>query len=168
MIRILKAGDHALTSTDRLYPGVVSVKVPTKCSACISFRKDGIQSIWLFGRGNFSVSSRLGKLSVIAYGGKVSIEARGRVVAFDACVTGYVAVAVEAFGSSQVEVFDNACSIVGRQNSVGTLHRSANGEFFDNSKVRALGTSRAVVHGENGFARVLEQSKQSRLTCPRD
>lgn len=168
MIRILKAGQHTLTSTDRLYPGVVAVDVPEKGLACVSFRRDGIQSIWLFGAGSFRVRSRSGELSVVVYGGKVAIEGRGRVTAFNASVTGYVAVAVEAFGSSQVEVFDNACSIVGRGNSVGTLNRCTNGEFFDNSKVRALANSRAVVHGENAYTRVIEQSKQARVSFRRD
>ncbi len=168
MIRMLKAGHHELSSPDRLYPGSVAVDVPTKGLACVSFRSDGIQSIWLFGGGDFRVCSRGGEARVVVYASNAAIEARGRVTAFNSSVKGYIAVSVEALGNSQVEVFDNACSIVGRQQSVGVLHRKSTGEFFDSACVKALGSSRAVVHGENGFNRVIEGSRTAKVIFERD
>ena len=172
MIQILKGGRHELVSPDPVIPGRVILDVPDREMACVSFRKDGIQEIWLFGgrsHGEFRVRGLSGQVRVILYSGTAAtIEARGRVTAINARVRGCIAVAVEALRASRVEVLDGACSITAYQQSEGTLQRASRGEFFHQSKVRALGTSHALVRGANPLARVIEQARSATVVFRQD
>jgi hypothetical protein len=168
MIRMLTGGLHKLSSKDPVCPGCVSIDIPATGQAYVSFRKDCVITIWLFGDGQFNVIAPSGVVSIHAHGIDLVVHARGRVKADKAKVEGYVAVTVEARGGSQVEVFDDACKIIAHDSSSGTLHRRCTGEFFDQSTVRALESSRAIVHGENGFARVREESSSAKVSFSRD